>query len=206
MTDITDPGTISNGDTPDWDLVQAYFDAIYAVVNSPGQLDNSNIKSAAGIAYSKLNLTGSIATADLAANVVTDAKLATPATGSASNGALVQQAIADTYVTLATLNIATTGFFAFVGECRCSNYGGGTPSGQVQTILSLQKNGTPIGLGHVFKSTETGDFTRTLRVEESFACTAGDAITLKLQSNLAGFVGIQAQAGHGKLSYERRSS
>lgn len=74
MTDIVDPGTINNGDTPDWDLVQAYFDAIYTVVNSPGQIDNNNIKSGAAIAYSKLNLSGSIATADLASGAVTVAK------------------------------------------------------------------------------------------------------------------------------------
>ena len=69
MTDIVDPGSINNGDTPDWDLVQAYFDAIYSVVNSPGQLDNNNIKSGAAIAYSKLNLTGAVLNADLAGSI-----------------------------------------------------------------------------------------------------------------------------------------
>lgn len=70
MTDISDPGTISNGDTPDWDLVQAYFNAIYAVINNPGQLENNNIKAGAGIDYSKLDLFNSIVGTDLTTNAV----------------------------------------------------------------------------------------------------------------------------------------
>ena len=85
MTDIVDPGSINNGDTPDWDAVQAYFDAIYSVINSPGQLDNNNIKSAAGIAYSKLNLSNSIVAGDLTADAVTYAKIDTPNVTTAAN-------------------------------------------------------------------------------------------------------------------------
>jgi len=205
MTDITDPGTISNGDTPDWDLVQAYFDAIYDVINSPGQIDNSNIKAAAAIAYSKLALTGSIATADLAANAVTPAKRATPTTGSATNASLVSQGIPSTYITVATFNVAFSGFYDFKAECRCSNGGSGGVSGTVETILALQKNGVSQGLGDVARQYETDDFTRTLRANASFACTAGDVITLKLQSNIGVWSSIDVQAGNGKINYELRS-
>jgi hypothetical protein len=78
MTDIVDPNTITNGDTPDWDAVQAYFDAIYAVINNPGELDNANIATGAGIEYDKLDLTGDIVTADIGDSEVTQDKIARP--------------------------------------------------------------------------------------------------------------------------------
>lgn len=94
MTDITDPGTISNGDTPDWDAVQAYFDAIYAVINNPGQLDNNNIKAGAGISYSKLNLTNAIVAGDLTSSAVTTAKI--------NNGAVTKDKLGVTPAALVT--------------------------------------------------------------------------------------------------------
>ena len=205
MTDIVDPGSINNGDTPDWDLVQAYFDAIYSVINSPGQLDNNNIKSGAAIAYSKLNLAGSIATADLGNDAVTTAKVATPTTGASANGSLVQQGTANTDVVVAPYTIPTTGFYDFIGECRSNNYGGGTPSGQVMTQISLYKGLSAIATVP-FTSYEAGNFVRVQFAFASVTCTAGDTISLTLQSNLAAFAGIEVPTNGGRIRWELRSS
>lgn len=60
------------------------FDTLYNEVN--GNLDNANIKSAAAIAYSKLNLTGNIVNADISSTAaIADSKLATISSNSKVN-------------------------------------------------------------------------------------------------------------------------
>lgn len=110
MTDITDPGSINNGDTPDWDVLQTYFDAIYSVVNNPGQLDNNNIKAAAAIAYSKLNLTGAILNADLAGSI-SATKLARSTVHSDNSSALTNITPTTWTTTNTTFTAGATGLY-----------------------------------------------------------------------------------------------
>lgn len=53
--------------------MNANFDTLYTLAN--GNIDNDNVKASAGIAYSKLTLTGSVADADIASTA--DIKLGT---------------------------------------------------------------------------------------------------------------------------------
>lgn len=62
----TRPNSYTSGTLIKSSEVNADFNAIYGVVN--GNLDNNNISSSAGIAYSKLNLSGSITEADLSSD------------------------------------------------------------------------------------------------------------------------------------------
>mgnify|MGYP000860278069 FL=1 len=87
MSSITYPNNISNADTPDWDLVKAYFDAVNTRATTT-KLDNNNIANAAAIAYSKLALSNSIATGDLAAQAVTYPKIATPTVTTVTSSAV----------------------------------------------------------------------------------------------------------------------
>ena len=122
MTDIVDPGSINNGDTPDWDAVQAYFDAIYSVVNSPGQLDDDNIKSGAGIAYSKLDLDGAIQGSDLAVEAVTYDKIATPNLTTVTSSAIADGGIiATTPTQTLTTNAPSAGFYLIIVHAEAFN-------------------------------------------------------------------------------------
>lgn len=212
MTDITDPSTISNGDTPDFDVLQTYFDAIYAVINNPGQLDNNNIKASAGIAYSKLNLANSITTADLAAGAITPAKLAAPTRQLASNASTVQQGAPNTWTTAATLTIAATGTYDITAKSVLSNYGAGSIGGQAQTLVMIAKNGTEIsGSRNSWRTYEQASAADPMsRTQNCYgygvSCTAGDSITLRFQANWGGFAGVQTGAGDSFIIAELRSS
>lgn len=205
MPDLTLPYSIQPDDDATAEVIMAQFNAIVTLLNSTG-LDGDNVDASPStpIPYSALDLEGGIDADDLAANIVGPAKLATPTRGSAANGALVSQGSPNTYATVVTVTIATAGFYDFVGEARCQNGGSGA-SGQIQTILSLQKNGVAQGIGDVWKTAETVHFTRTHHVKESFACVVGDVITLKIQSNIGAFVSIDVPAGYGTIKWERRS-
>lgn len=209
MTDIVDPGTINNGDTPDWDVVQTYLDAIYAVINSPGQLDNNNIKAAAAIAYSKLNLANSIATADLANDAVTTAKLANPSTGAVSNGSGVSQGVPNAYIGLVSFSVVTTGIYTFRGTVRSTNGTGPVGGAQVQTIVTMTKNGAAVGAADVcasYESAATNGMVRTQHVTETLSVTAGDTIGLSIQANFGGWSSIDVAVGDADLYWELRSS
>jgi hypothetical protein len=66
MANISLPNTISNGQEADAVPVMANFNAIVNDYN--GNIDNTNVASAAAIAYSKLNLTTSILNSDINAS------------------------------------------------------------------------------------------------------------------------------------------
>lgn len=213
MTDITDPGTINNGDTPDWDVLQTYFDAIYAVINNPGQLDNNNIKAAAAIAYSKLNLTGGIVTADLANDAVTSAKLANPDRYSAVNAGLVQLALASTYYTVCTYTVPAGGAGVYDLESHTRVSQDGASSAMLQSITVIRVNGSAQGIGSVKQeyigSSGAGVIVRThYDKARSVSLSVGDVVTVAAQTSAGSVFGADAHvsANYGYLFLERRST
>lgn len=193
MTDITDPGSINNGDTPDWDVLQTYFDAIYAVVNNPGQLDNNNIKAAAAISHSKLanatagyilraNGSGVITAAPATTPVVPAARAASSATTTVPDSTSTAIALAgETYdtdgmhstsVNTSRMTIVTTGLYRFAGEASFPIHGAvGTP----RAIASIRINGS----GTLAQN--QGDYNTaavTVNVSGEYTFTAGDYIEL----------------------------
>ena len=186
MTDIIDPGTINNGDTPDWDLVQAYFDAIYDVINSPGELTNANIDPAAAIAYSKLNLSNSIVAGDIASGAVGAAELdAIPVCvlAQASNVANANTT-AETWATEATdtdgmhstsvntsrITIQTAGVYRVQASAW---YDGTLPEGETCAV-SLRLSGTEIGKSvRASETTPVGSgAVAYVEIDATFACAA----------------------------------
>lgn len=213
MTDITDPGTISNGDTPDWDVVQTYFDAIYAVINNPGQLDNNNIKASAAIARSKLNLTGGIVTADLADDAVTSAKLATPDRYSAVNPGLVQLVNASTYYTVTTYTVPSGKAGVYDIESHTRLVQDGASNGMVYSATVIRVNGSAQGLGSVTEeyvgATGAGQILRThLDKARSVSLSVGDVVTVAAQTNIGSVLAADAHVGANNcyLYLERRST
>lgn len=213
MTDIVDPGTISNGDTPDWDLVQAYFDAIYDVINSPGELTNDNIDPAAAIAYSKLDLTGGIVTADLANDAVTSAKLASPDRYSAVNGSLVQLADASTYYTVTSYTVPVNGAGVYDLESHTRLVQDGVSNGMLTSITVIRVNGTAQGIGSAqaeyIGSSGAGAIVRThLDRTRSVSLSDGDVVTVAAQTSSGSVLVADAyvNANNCQLFLERRST
>lgn len=187
MTDITDPGSISNGDTPDWDVVQTYFDAIYAVINSPGQLDNNNIKTAAAIAYSKLALTGSVTNADLAGSIVTD-KIARPTVSSATSAG-VSISAPSTWYDICTVTPAVTGLFFVAAAGGIENTYDATSYTDSYLIRLWNKTaGSQIGgvvmVGSRIVATNDGA-SYSFGIPALAVVTAGNQIALQVWSNVS---------------------
>ena len=188
MTDIVDPGTINNGDTPDWDLVQAYFDAIYTVINSPGQLTNANIDPAAAIAYSKLNLAGSIDAGDL--DALPACCLA--ASSSLASGNITPEAWASesvdtdtmhsTSVNTSRITINTTGLYHIVTSLYIANGAGLGATDTASVTLSLA--GSTIGInqdtGHTTAYAEINTIlplAATNYLETTYTQNSGSSVT-----------------------------
>lgn len=144
MTDIVDPGSINNGDTPDWDLVQAYFDAIYSVVNSPGQLDNNNIKSGAAIAYSKLNLANSIDNDDIKSAEIAATKLARSTVHSDNSTSLTNITATTWTNTGTTFTAGATGLYVISCSGQVTN--NAALVGGLEHQSRLVAGFTPIGM------------------------------------------------------------
>lgn len=214
MTDITDPGTISNGDTPDWDIVQTYFDAIYSVINSPGQLDNNNIKSSAAIAHSKLaNGTAGYVLAANGSGVITASKpsaLVVPAARAASSASTTVANDTVTAITLggetydtdgmhstvtntSRMTIQTAGLYRFSGEVTFPDYG--TPSNVYALVVAIRINGSSTLQEHRCQIALDGAV--TLPVAGAYTFNASDYIELTAYQYTT-----TSQACTGKLSID----
>lgn len=73
MGSVTKTKTWADNEGVNYDDMNSNFDTLYTLVN--GNVDNDNIKASAGIAYSKLSLSNSIADSDIASTA--DIKLGT---------------------------------------------------------------------------------------------------------------------------------
>lgn len=139
MTVITYPGNIANGDTPDWDLVYAYFTAVKAAAETTGW-DNNNIKAAAGIAYTKLNLTDKIVTADIKNAQVNADKMATPTVTTDTLGSNTNNGVINVpFSSLCSVQAPSTGYYDItaVARLRCAS---GTTAGalaEMQAYLTV---------------------------------------------------------------------
>jgi hypothetical protein len=102
---ITKPNTYVAGSTILASEVNANEDTLYTLVN--GNIENANIKAAAAIAYSKLNLTGAILAADLATDAVETAKIkdANVTTAKIADDAVDGDKLADDTVDDSKLNL-----------------------------------------------------------------------------------------------------
>lgn len=187
MTSITYPNNIANGDVPDWDKVQAYFDAIVTALETTG-LDDNNIKAAAGIARSKLTLTNGIATADIQAGAVTPAKIALGSVGSSSSVAAPNLTPSTWSNSGASLTAASSGTYIVTCNGAITNDIGGSTSTPPTIGSRLLKNLTPFqALTYkVAAFTTGGDYSWPFSHFDIVSLAATDAVVHQVYSSVVG--------------------
>jgi len=180
VTVITYPNNIANGDTPDWDLVQAYFDAIVTWGETTG-LTNANINASAAISRSKLNLTGALLSADFADNVISLDKLLPP-TLYDDEGVQATIAASTWTTTTATFTAADTGRYVVRGH---ANMHRSTVTGTLFFGARLTVNG--VQTGNIVRdqrySGSAGDLIAPMTVVDILDLTAADVVLLEVYTD-----------------------
>lgn len=200
--EITYPNTIANGDTPDWDLVMDYFNAVRTLLETDGLTDGNLDLNFFDLPWDNV-VNVEIDAADVVAGSLTADELA-PLVYEEDDDTLTS-ALPATWENLAAVTVPEDGTYRIVADVRWgSTYNG--ISGVVQLNSRLVRVFTAFGFGYEeknFRNGGEGDQESQWKEEEINELLTGETVTVQVKSSF-GTLGYNDWSG--RIRIEKVSS